>query len=146
MIGELGDWVTARLGRELIGGVRDQFPAQFPNQSLNQLPNYPITQLPDSRLASSVGRSARLELHFEARGGRTILARAYAEPPFRIGHTFDVDGAAYVILVCASPGVFAGDRFEQRVTVGPGARVLLVAPSRPGSVLAEAARRRLPVG
>jgi urease accessory protein len=76
-----------------------------------------------------VGRSARLELHFEQRAGRTILARSYAEPPFRIGHAFDVDGAAYVILVCASPGVFAGDRFDTRVTVGPGARVLLASQS-----------------
>ena len=53
----------------------------------------------------------------------------YAEPPFRVGHAFDVDGAAYVILVCASPGVFAGDRFETCVTVGPGARVLLASQS-----------------
>ena len=63
------------------------------------------------------------------RDSRTILARAYAEPPFRIGHAFDVDGAAYVILVCASPGIFAGDRFDTRVTVGPGARVLLASQS-----------------
>ena len=118
--------VIAKLGRKLIGGFRNQ------SSPINYPINYPITQLPnspDSRPTSSVGRSARLELHFEVRGGRTILARAYAEPPFRIGHTFDVDGAAYVILVCASPGVFAGDRFEQRVTVGPGARVLLASQS-----------------
>lgn len=83
----------------------------------------------DSRALSSVGRRARLELHFERRRERTVLARAYAEPPFRIGHAFDVDGAAYVILVCASPGVFAGDRFDTRVTVGPGARVLLASQS-----------------
>ena len=76
-----------------------------------------------------MGRRARLELHFERRRERTVLARAYAEPPFRIGHAFDVDGAAYVILVCASPGIFAGDRFDTRVTVGPGARVLLASQS-----------------
>jgi urease accessory protein len=76
-----------------------------------------------------VGRRARLELVFEQRAGRTILAHSYAEPPFRIGHAFDVDGAAYVILVCASPGVFAGDQFDTRVTVGSGARVLLASQS-----------------
>jgi urease accessory protein UreH len=83
----------------------------------------------DTRVASSIGREARLELNFEHRDGRTVLAHAYAEPPLRIGHTFDLDGAAYVILVCASPGVFPGDRLHHRVTVGPGARVLLASQS-----------------
>ena len=82
------------------------------SQSSNQLPNYPITRLPDSRTARAIGRSARLELVFEARGGRTVLAHAYAEPPLRIGRTFDLGGAAYVILVCSGPGVFAGDTLQ----------------------------------
>ena len=99
--------------------------AQFPNQ----LPDYPIIQLPDSRTAAEVGRHARLELAFECRGGRTVLAHAYAEPPLRIGRTFDVDGAAYVILVCAGPGVFGGDYLQYDVTVGRGARVLLASQS-----------------
>jgi urease accessory protein len=83
----------------------------------------------DRRVASAIGRLARLELRFEYRHGRTVLAHGYAEPPLRIGHIFDVDGAAYMILVCASPGIFAGDRFEQRVVVGAGARVLLASQS-----------------
>src|SRR5438093_1512155 len=98
-------------------------------QSPNQLPDYPITRLPDSRRASEVGRRARLELVFEARGGRTAIARAYAEPPFRIGRSFDVDGAAYVILVCSGPGVFAGDALDLSIRVGTGARVLITSQS-----------------
>ena len=39
----------------------------------------------DRRDAGEVGRHARLELVFAVRGGRTVLAHAYAEPPFRVG-------------------------------------------------------------
>ncbi len=99
------------------------------SRSPNQLPDYPITQFPDSRRASEIGRRARLELVFEARGGRTAVARAYAEPPFRIGRSFDVDGAAYVILVCSGPGVFAGDALDLSIRVGPGARAILASQS-----------------
>jgi urease accessory protein UreH len=98
-------------------------------QSPNQLPDYPITRLPDSRGAPEIGRRARLELVFEARGGRTAIARAYAEPPFRIGRSFDVDGAAYVILVCSGPGIFAGDALELSIIVKSGARVMLTSQS-----------------
>jgi urease accessory protein UreH len=64
-----------------------------------------------------------------------VLAHAYAEPPFRVGRLLDAgplgpsDRAgrlAHMILVCSGPGVFTGDRLEQRVRVERGARVLLV--------------------
>jgi len=96
-----------------------------PNQLLTQLPNYPITRLPDSRAPSAIGCDARLELFFDVRGGRTVLAHSYAEPPFRIGRTFDLHGAAYVIIVCSGPGVFGGDVLRQTVHVARGARVVL---------------------
>jgi len=83
------------------------------------------TRTLDDRSAHAVGRRARLELAFERRGGRTVLAHAYAEPPFRVGRTFDLDGAAYAILVSAGPGVFAGDELAQSIHVGRGASVLL---------------------
>src|SRR5438105_3094473 len=83
----------------------------------------------DRRVAADVGRHARLELAFACRDGRTIVTHAYAEPPLRIGRSFDLDGAAYMILVCSAPGVFAGDCLQQRVTVGAGARVVLVSQS-----------------
>ena len=83
----------------------------------------------DSRDASVIGRAARLELVFERRGGRTIVAHAYAEPPFRIGRSFDIDGGAYVILVCSGPGVFAGDALQLSIQVGSGARAVLTSQS-----------------
>jgi urease accessory protein UreH len=98
-------------------------------QSGNQLPNYPIIQLPDSRPPSAIGREARMELAFENRRGRTILARAYVEPPFRVARAFELDDAAYVIVVCAGPGVFAGDALRQIVHVAPGARAVLTSQS-----------------
>src|SRR6266496_3789119 len=83
----------------------------------------------DCRAASSVGHLARLDLVFEARRGRTMIAHAYAEPPFRIGRSFDVDGAAYVILVCSGPGIFAGDALQLSIRVASGARVVLTSQS-----------------
>jgi urease accessory protein len=79
----------------------------------------------DCRAASVVGRTARLELVFEQRRGRTIVAHQYAEPPFRVARTFDLHGAAYAILVCAGPGVFGGDVLTQSIHVGRGARAVL---------------------
>jgi urease accessory protein len=70
-----------------------------------------------------------LELSFERRRGRTVLAHSYAEPPFRIGHTFDLDGAAHVIVVSTGAGIFAGDTLRQSVRVGSGARVVLTSQS-----------------
>ena len=58
-----------------------------------------------------------------------MLAHAYAEPPFRIGRAFDLDGAAYVIIVCSGPGIFAGDTLRQSIHVGRGARVVLTSQS-----------------
>jgi urease accessory protein len=92
----------------------------------------PVTELSterpaacDRRAPSSVGREARLEVEFERRRGRTVIARAYVEPPFRIGRAFELDDAAYVIIVCSGPGVFAGDALTQSVVVHEGARVVL---------------------
>ncbi len=92
-------------------------------------PARPAVRVVDRREASGIGREARLELVFERRGGLTILAHAYAEPPFRIGKAFDLGGAAYVIIVCSGPGIFAGDTLRQSVHVGRGARVVLTSQS-----------------
>ena len=80
---------------------------------------------PDRRAAAAIGRHARLELVFGYRHGRTVLTRAYAEPPFKIGRPVDAGGAAALILVCAAPGVFPGDELRQTVRVEAGARVAL---------------------
>jgi len=83
----------------------------------------------DERVARSVGRTARLRLWFEQRGGKTILADAYAEPPFCVRRSFDRAGAAHVIIVCSGPGVFGGDVLSLHVHVGAGARVVLTSQS-----------------
>jgi urease accessory protein len=70
-----------------------------------------------------------MELVFARRRGRTVLASAYAEPPFRVGACFpDGDGLRMILATCA-PGIFGGDRLEQTVRVEPGARVHLATQS-----------------
>jgi urease accessory protein len=83
----------------------------------------------DARRSHAIGRIARLELRFERRSGRTVLAHGYAEPPLRVGRVFEIDDAAYVMLVCAGPGVFGGDRLQCRISVGSGATVLMTSQS-----------------
>ena len=83
----------------------------------------------DARPAAAIGRAARLELVFERRGARTILAHAYAEPPYRVGRAFDLGDAAYVIIACTGAGVFAGDTLRQTVHLAPGARAVLCSQS-----------------
>jgi urease accessory protein UreH len=95
----------------------------------NQLLDYPITHLPDSRAPAAIGRRARLELVFERRGADTVLAHGYAEPPLRVGRVLSLDGAAYVILVCSGPGIFAGDTLDYTIRVGCGAQVVLTSQS-----------------
>jgi urease accessory protein UreH len=69
---------------------------------------------------------SRLELVFAYRRGRTVIAHAYADAPLRAGRLLDAGPIAQMILVCCGPGIFAGDRFVQRVRVEAGARVLLI--------------------
>jgi urease accessory protein len=102
---------------------------QSPDHPITRSPDHAIGRSPDSRAPAAIGRAARLELVFEARRGGTVLAHAYAEPPYRIGRSFAVGDAAYVILVTSGPGVFAGDALRQSVHVGPGARVVLTSQS-----------------
>jgi urease accessory protein len=83
----------------------------------------------DRRCAGVVGRHARRELAFEARGGRTVLAHDYAEPPFRSSRVFPRGDAAWMICTASAPGAFGGDRLDQIVDVLPGARVVLTSQS-----------------
>jgi urease accessory protein len=83
----------------------------------------------DDRAAGAIGRTALRELAFEVRGGRTILAHAYAEPPFRIGRVLPRADAAWMILAATAPGAFGGDSLDQSVRVGRGARVALTSQS-----------------
>jgi urease accessory protein UreH len=83
----------------------------------------------DSRRANAVGRHARLELVFESRRGRTVVAHAYAEPPFRVGACFPEGAGVHLILASSAPGIFGGDVWRQAIRVEPGARVRLTSQS-----------------
>lgn len=91
----------------------------------------PVTPVADERAASGVGRSARLDLVFEHRAGRTQLAHAYAEPPFRVGRVLVHRDGAHLILATVGPGIFGGDVLRQSIHVGPGASVRLTSQSAP---------------
>jgi len=83
----------------------------------------------DERSLSVVGRHARIDLTFVYRNGRTVLAQAYAEPPFRIGRWFAEGDGLHMILTSSAPGAFGQDRWQQTVRVGCGARVRLTSQS-----------------
>jgi len=83
----------------------------------------------DERSLWVVGRHARLDLTFLYRKGRTVLAEAYAEPPFRIGRWFAEGDGLHMILTSSAPGAFGQDRWHQTVRVGCGARVRLTSQS-----------------
>jgi urease accessory protein UreH len=83
----------------------------------------------DERPLSLVGRHGRLELGFVCRNGRTVLAEAYAEPPFRVGRWFAEGEGLHMIVASSAPGVFGHDRLQQIVRVGRGARVRLTSQS-----------------
>jgi urease accessory protein len=112
----MGEWGNGVMPQQDDGRSRSFHYAIPPSR------HHPI----DSRPLSAIGRRARLDLVFEYRRGRTVLAEAYAEPPFRVGRALDAGPYAYVILACTGPGVFGGDALEQRIRVARGARVLLV--------------------
>jgi urease accessory protein len=83
----------------------------------------------DERSPSVVGRDARLDLAFVYRDGATVLAHAYAEPPFRVGRCFSEGDGVHMILTSLAPGVFGHDHFQQIVRVERGARVRLTSQS-----------------
>jgi len=83
----------------------------------------------DERLPSVVGRHARLDLAFIYGDRGTVLAHAYAEPPFRVGRCFPEGRGVHMILTSSAPGVFGHDHFQQFVRVGRGARVRLTSQS-----------------
>jgi len=83
----------------------------------------------DERASSVIGRHARLDLAFLYRNGRTVLAHAYAEPPFRVGRWFAEGDDLHMILTSSAPGAFGHDHLQQTVRVGCGARVRLTSQS-----------------
>lgn len=89
----------------------------------------PLIGATDERSTRDIGRRARLELRFAVRDGRTTLVHGYAEPPLRVGRSFQEGDGLHLILASSAPGIFGGDVFEQQVVVERGARVRLTSQS-----------------
>lgn len=71
-----------------------------------------------------------LHLEFELRGGQTALTRDVQKAPLMIVRPFALPcGTLSAFIVNPTGGVLGGDRAEVRVSVGPGARVLLLTQS-----------------
>jgi urease accessory protein len=83
----------------------------------------------DGRSSAVVGQHARLDLAFLYRNGRTVLAEAYAEPPFRVGRSFAEGDGVHMILTSSAPGAFGHDHLRQVIRVGYRARVRLTSQS-----------------
>jgi urease accessory protein UreH len=83
----------------------------------------------DRRETRRVGKCGRLEVVFGRRRQRTVLAHAYAEPPFRTPRCFDEHGALHMIMASSAPGIFGGDHLEQTVILEAGAEVRLTSQS-----------------
>jgi urease accessory protein len=74
-----------------------------------------------------VGRRGRLSLTFGSRCGQTVIRDAYCEIPFKITrlHSLASPGAAHLILMQSTAGLFGGDTTECAIHVERGARILI---------------------
>lgn len=74
---------------------------------------------------------ARLDLDFEARAERTVLARRKHEGPLCVQRPFhpDADGTCHVYVLHPPGGVAGSDTLELNVALRPGARALLTTPA-----------------
>ncbi|GAB2676680.1 urease accessory protein UreD [Paenibacillus thermoaerophilus] len=67
---------------------------------------------------------AALRARFVKRGRVTELAASFARSPLKLAKTFELAGGqAGVIVMDCSPGMMAGDRYEQTWEIGPEASV-----------------------
>jgi urease accessory protein len=77
------------------------------------------------------GWEASLELSFEARAERSVLARRRHRGPLAIQRAFypEADGTCHAYVLHPPGGVVGGDCLDIGVEAGPGSRVLVTAPA-----------------
>ena len=78
----------------------------------------------------SEAASPQLDLSFERRGGRTVLAHRHVSYPFYVTAPLRGRGlGAEVVVQSVSGGLFGGDRITQQVRVGEGGEAVIRMPS-----------------
>jgi urease accessory protein len=71
-----------------------------------------------------------LELVFETRAGKTVLAKGVQKPPLLFIRPFELEpGVLTVIIVNPTAGILAGDTYKISVRLHTGARVVLLTQS-----------------
>lgn len=93
-------------------------------------------------------RTGALHLAFEQRGARTVLIREYQKAPLMIVRPFALPcGTLSVFVVNPTGGLLGGDHNDIQISVGPGARALVltqsatrVHPSATGAAATQAVR------
>ncbi len=102
-------------------------PAIDRRVSVERLPALfaPYEDQPEQMPAGAPGKVGLLQLRFEARGGRTILASHYATGPQRVQRALYLDpalpGMAFAFIQSVSGGILQGDRLGTEITVSDGA-------------------------
>ncbi|MGK0291347.1 MAG: urease accessory protein [bacterium] len=78
-----------------------------------------------NQTASQVGKTGKLELVFDLKNGKTILSDVYFETPFKITRPYygRDPSTAFLILMQNTPGIFAGDVLNIKITVNSGAKI-----------------------
>lgn len=80
--------------------------------------------------AETAGWEAELALDFEARAGRSVIARRHHRGPFAVQKPFYPEGGVcHVYLLHPPGGVVGGDRLSLEIAVSAGAHALITTPA-----------------